>query len=351
MIVSILVFLIIFTVIVVSHEFGHFAVARRGGIRVLEFDIGMGPEILHRKGKETDLSIRLLPVGGACVFEGMDGEETPEDKLDEHSFKNAKVGTRIATVLAGPMANFLLGYLFALIIVAFSGTDLPVIREIIPDSAAQEAGLLAGDEIVSINGSRTHIYREVSLESMMSSGQPMRIVYRRDGVTGSVDLVPKFDEEAGRYLIGLIGGGEYHKCEELEVFPYAFYEAEYWARATWKSLRTMVTGSFSLDDLSGPVGMVQMVDDTYQSARPYGISVILLSFLNLATLLTINLGILNLLPLPALDGGRLLFLLIEAVRGKPVPPDKEGLVHLAGAMALVALMVAVLFNDIARLFR
>ncbi len=353
MIVSILVFLIMFTVIVVSHEFGHFSVARRNGIRVNEFDIGMGPELYRRKGKQTDLSIRLLPVGGACVFEGVGeaDDQTEIDQLPPDAFPRAKVGARIATVLAGPMANFILGYVFALIIVAFAGTDLPVINQVIPASAAEEAGLLPGDRIVRIGGSRIHIYREITLESMMNYGEPMDITYLRNGEKNTVTLTPRFDEEAGRYLIGLQGGGEYYRCNAGEVFAYGFFEAEYWARSTWKSLVHMVTRRFSLDDLSGPVGVVQIVDDTYQSARPYGVATVLLSFLNLATLLTINLGILNLLPLPALDGGRLLFLLIEAVRGKPVPPDKEGLVHLAGALALVALMAVVLFNDISRFFR
>ncbi len=351
MIVSILVFLIMFTVIVVSHEFGHYAVARRNGIRVNEFDIGMGPELYRKKGAQTDLSIRLLPIGGACVFDGADGEETDISKLPADSFPRARVGARIATVLAGPVANFIIGYIFALIIVAFAGTDLPVVYKIIPGSAAEEAGLEAGDRIVQINGSRIHIYREVSLESMMNYGEPMDITYIRDGDKQTVTLTPRYDETAGRYLIGLQGGGDYHRCNAAEVFAYGFYEAEYWARSTWKSLVHMVTRRFSLDDLSGPVGVVQIVDETYQSARPYGLATVLLSFLNLATLLTINLGILNLLPLPALDGGRLLFLLIEAVRGKPVPPDKEGLVHLGGALALAALMAAVLFNDISRFFR
>ena len=145
MIISIIIFLIIFSVIVVSHEFGHFALARRNGIRVNEFTIGMGPALFHHQVGETDFCVRALPIGGACVFDGMNGLEQEEDvELDAHSFPNASVSARIATVAAGPIFNFLLGFVLSLVVVAFSGTDLPVIQEVMEDSAAMEAGLEAG---------------------------------------------------------------------------------------------------------------------------------------------------------------------------------------------------------------
>ena len=205
--------------------------------------------------------------------------------------------------------------------------------------------------IKSIGGEKIHIYREISLVSLMNYGDPLHIVYERNGERMETTLTPKYYEDADRYYIGFLGSGEYVKLGALQVFPYTFYEAEYWFRATWKSIGSIFTGHFSRDDLSGPVGVVKIVDDTYEEVSPYGLSAVLLTFLNLATLLSINLGVMNLLPLPALDGGRLVFLLIEAVRGKPVPPEKEGYVHLAGAMALAVLMVFVLFNDISRFFR
>ncbi|SDK56737.1 regulator of sigma E protease [Sarcina sp. DSM 11001] len=354
MIVSILIFLIIFSVIVISHEFGHFAVARRGGIRVLEFDIGMGPVLFRKEGKETDLCIRLLPIGGACIFDGME-EMVPEEgeaprELDEHSFPNTPVGSRIAAVLAGPMANFILGFVFSLILVAFTGTDLPVIREIVPDSAAMEAGLEAGDVIRKINGETIHIYREVSLISAMNYGEPLHITYERDGERRTVDLIPRFDEEDNRYYIGIMGSGEYLKCNPVQVFQYGFYETAYWLKATYKSLGLIFRGHFSKDDISGPVGVVKIVDDTYTETAPYGLYAVFLTFLSLASLLTVNLGVINLLPIPALDGGRLLFLLLELVRGKPIPPEKEGMVHLAGFAFLMLVMILVLFNDISRFF-
>lgn len=363
MIISILIFLVIFSVIVISHEFGHFAIARRNGIRVNEFDIGMGPVLYRKHGKETDLCIRLLPIGGACVFDGMDGFDDDDDPgetdeegrpvhlMDEHSFPNAPVGGRIAAVLAGPMANFLLGFLFSVILVAFAGTDLPVVQEVMPDSAAEESGLLAGDVIKKINGESIHIYREVTLVSLMNYGEPLEITVLRDGEKKNIRLVPKYDEEDDRYYIGIRGAGEYLKCNPFQVFQYGFYETGYWLKATWKSIGLIFRGHFSRDDISGPVGVVKVVDDTYTETAPYGPAAVILTFLSLSTLLTVNLGVINLLPLPALDGGRLLFLLLEAVRGKPIPPEKEGMVHLAGFVVLMLVMVVVLFNDISRFFR
>ena len=227
MVISILIFLIMFSVIVISHEFGHYAIAKRNGIRVNEFDIGMGPVLYRKKGRETDLCIRLLPFGGACIFDGLDGPDEEEGgaggkTLDEHAFPNAPVAARIAAVAAGPMANFLLGLVLSVIVVAFVGTDLPVIQEVIPDSAAMEAGLLSGDVIRSINGERIHIYREVSLVSTMNYGEPLTLILDRGGQTLSVYLVPRYDEEDGRYYIGIRGSGQAMKCNPLQVFQYGF---------------------------------------------------------------------------------------------------------------------------------
>ena len=350
-IVSIFLFVLILGVIVVSHEFGHFTIARRSGIRVNEFDVGFGPTLAKTRKGETDFCLKLLPIGGACIFEGMDSlDEDERETLSPNAFPNAPVGARIATVIAGPAANFIIGYIFALIIVAFCGTDLPVIYKVMDNSAAMEAGLKDGDRIVKIGNESIHLYREVSLYSMMNYGEPLEITYERDGERKAVTVTPKFDEEEQRYYIGILGAGLAHKCSAPEVFQYGFYEIGYWVKVTLKSIGTIFTGHFSPDDLSGPVGVVQVVNDTYTEAQPYGAVTVIMSLLNLATLLTINIGIINLLPLPALDGGRLIFLLVEAVRGKPIPPEKEGMVHLAGFMALMALMVFVMFNDISRLF-
>ena len=352
MIISILIFLIIFSVIVISHEFGHYAIARRNGIRVIEFDIGMGPVLYRKKGEETDLCIRLLPIGGACIFDGMGGLDEEEDpkELDEHAFPNAPVGARIATVAAGPIANFILGFIFSLILVSFVGTDLPVIQEVIPDSAAMEAGLEKGDLIKKINGESIHIYREVTLASMMNYGEPLSIVIERDGEKKTVNLIPRYDEKDNRYYIGIRGSGQYLKCNPFQVFQYGFYETEYWLKATYKSLGLIFRGHFSKDDVSGPVGVVEVVSNTVEETKSEGAFIVFLNLLNLGILLSANLGVMNLIPFPALDGGRIFLLLIEGVRRKKLGENIEGYINLAGFVVLMILMAVIMFNDIRKLF-
>lgn len=350
MVVSIICFLIIFCVIVVSHEFGHFIIAKKNGIHVVEFFIGMGPTLFSFHKGGTKYALKLLPIGGACVFEGEDGLEKEKGELSEGAFPNAPVWVRFATVLAGPVFNFITAYIMAVIIVGLCGVVLPVIQTVSDDMPAREAGLQAGDVIREMDGTRIHLQDQVYLLSMVNKGEPMEIVYERDGVENKVVINPVYDEQAGRYYIG-ITHGEFLDCSPLQTLQYAFYTMEYTVQATFKSLSMLVKGQLTKDDIAGPVGIVKVVDETYDVAKTYGASSVVLSMINIALLLSVNLGILNLLPIPALDGGRLVFLLIEAIRGKPIPPEKEGMVHLAGMMALMVLMALVLFNDISKFFR
>lgn len=350
MVVSILLFIIIFCVIVVAHEFGHFIVAKKNGIHVVEFFIGMGPSLFSFTKGDTKYSIKLLPIGGACVFEGEDGMNTKEGEISERAFPNAPVWVRFATVLAGPVFNFLLAYLLAMILVANTGVLLPVIDTVQEGSGAAEAGLQPGDVIVRMNGNKVHLTEQVTFYSQLNTkGKSVELVYERNGERIQTTVIPTYDEEAQRYLMG-ITNGEFLECNLPQTLSYALYEMNFYVEMTFKSLGMLVTGQLSMNDLSGPVGIVKVVDDTYDQAKQYGIPSIILSMINIALLLSVNLGIMNLLPLPALDGGRLVFLLVEAVRGKPVPPEKEGIVHLAGMAVLMILMVVVLFNDISKFF-
>ncbi|MCR5303454.1 MAG: site-2 protease family protein [Lachnospiraceae bacterium] len=358
--VTIIIFLIIFTIIVVSHEGGHFLVGRKCGIRVKEFTVGAGPVLVSKKYGDTLFSVRAMPLGGACIFDGesqMYDDDDPEaeeaDPGDEHLFLNAPVWKRIATVFAGPLANFVLAFVTSVIIVAFSGVDLPVAQKVVEGSAAEEAGMMAGDEIRYMNGERTYIYREVSLESALNEdGQPVDIVYRRNGTDTAVTIIPKYSEEDKRYYIGIVGGSSNLKCNALQVFQYGAVEVDYWFRYTLKSLRMLFTGKVGVDALSGPVGVADFIGDAYEDVKPYGMPSVLLTMLEIMTLLAVNLGIVNLLPLPAIDGGKLVLLFIEVIRGgKRIPPEKEGLINLAGVVVLMVLMVVVLYNDIMRLFK
>lgn len=344
---AIIIFLIILGVLVFVHEGGHFLVAKANGIRVLEFSIGMGPRVASFKKGETVYSIRLLPIGGACMFDGEDGNVETEE--DAHCFNKANVWARIATVAAGPVCNFILAFLFSVILVANTYTDTTRILEVTEGYPAAEAGLQAGDMIVSVNGERVHLYREVQIISQLNRGEAYHIVVDRDGERIEADFTPLYVEEEGRYYIGIIGG-EYIECKGLDVFKYGWYEVRYAVHSTYKGLLQIIQGQVKKEEVTGVVGMANMVNKTYEAVKPAGWQYVFLTMLNIASLLSVNLGIINLLPLPALDGGRLVFLIVEVFRGKPVPPEKEGMVHAIGFLFFIALMVFLVFNDIQNIF-
>lgn len=346
---TIILFILIFGVVVLSHEFGHFIIAKLNGIHVVEFSVGMGPTLCSFQKKETRYALKLLPIGGACMFEGEDGLEN-EKGDSEGSFLKANVWSRIATVVAGPIFNFILAFLFATILVSMDPTDIPVLTGVSQGGAAEEAGLQEGDRIISINGEKTYLYRDLQLMMAINKGEPMTVVYERSGERSKAVITPEYIEETGSYALGVYGGS-YEQSEGLDVFKNAYYEMRYCVRATYKSLGMLITGNFNRKDLAGPVGIaVNVVGKTYNVAKEYGIKTVVLSMMNIVLLLSVNLGILNLLPLPALDGGRLVFMLIEVIRGKPISPDKEGIVHFVGLVFFMVLMVVVLFNDLVNIF-
>lgn len=363
MVVTIIVFILVFGVVVISHELGHFLIAKLNGIRVLEFAIGMGPSIVKFTKGGTRYVLKLLPIGGACMFEGEDGVyenkkeedaqkqavEPAKDEAYGKAFNEVNVWARIATVFAGPFFNIILAFLLSLIVVGFSGEILPVVHSITEGYPAQEARLLPGDVITHVDGERVFLQGEVTIASAMNKGEPMEIAYERGNEKKTATILPKFSEEDNRYYIGFTIG-ETIECKGFDLIKYSALEVRYWLKATVKSLIMLVQGKLSANDLSGPVGIAVTIDETIDTVKPYGISSVVLTMINFAVLLSVNLGVMNLLPLPALDGGRLLFMLVEVVRGKPVPPEKEGVVHFVGFVLLMMLMVFVLYNDIARIF-
>ncbi len=340
---SIILALIIFSLLIIVHELGHFLLAKRGGIRVNEFSIGMGPRLVSRQVGDTLYCIKLLPFGGSCMMEGEDGEET-EGVPREDSFQSKSVWTRISVVAAGPVFNFILSYLLALFIIGGVGYDDTVIG-VMEGYPAAEAGMQDGDEIISIGGSRTYLYREVSLYSSLHQGETTTVKYKRDGQVYTVTLVPQLSE-SGSYLYGFQKSGVRTKGNVLEVVGYSAAEVRYWLKATVQSLAMLVRGQVGLNDMSGPVGIVSAIGETYEESRSDGWYYVTLNMMMMAILLSVNLGVMNLLPIPALDGGRLLFFLIEVIRGKAVPPEKEGMVHFVGFVLLMGLMVVILFNDV-----
>lgn len=346
---TVILFILIFGAVVLSHEFGHFLIGKMNGIHVVEFSVGMGPTIFSFTKKETKYALKLLPIGGGCLFEGEDGLET-ENGGGQGSFLKANVWGRIATVVAGPIFNFILAFIVAIILVSMSATDLTELTGVAEGSPAQSAGLTKGDKILSMDGEKTYVFRDVYLLTYLNKGEPMEVEFERNGNREKVLLTPVYSEEDGKYIIGIYGG-VYEQAKGFEVFRDAWYEIRYSVRATYKSLGLLLTGQFKRQDVAGPVGIaVNVVGKTYETAKDYGVEAVFLSMMNIVLLLSVNLGILNLLPIPALDGGRLVFLLVEVVRGKPVPPEKEGIVHFVGFVFFMVLMVAILFNDIVNIF-
>lgn len=342
---NILIAIIIFSVIILFHELGHFSLAKANKIKVNEFSLGLGPTIVGFQGKETKYSLKLLPFGGMCAMEGEDEEST-----DQNSFQSKSVWARISVVAAGPIFNFIMAFLFSIIVVGATGFDKPEIGSVMNGYSAQEAGLKKGDIILKMNQKNIHFYKEVSFYSFVNENKPVKVTYERNGKEYKTTLTPTYSKEEKRYLFGFLGTGEREKTGIVETLKYSAFEMKYWIDTTFTSLKLLVTGKVSLNELSGPVGIVKTIGTAYDRSKLDGAFYVFINMMNMCILLSANLGVMNLLPLPALDGGRLVFLVIEAIRRKKIDPNKEGMIHTVGLLLLLALMVIVMFNDIRKLF-
>lgn len=341
--------------IILVHEGGHFLMARAAGIGVMEFSIGMGPRLFTTVKGGTRYSLKAIPFGGSCVMrgeedDGYDPEVVAQHENDDDMFYKKPVWARISVIAAGPLFNLLLGFLFALCVIGYAGIDLPVIDDVIEGYPAQEAGMQGGDEIISIDGKNITVYRDVTLYFATHEAKSIEITYERDGELHTTTLTPKWDEEAQTYYYGFITHSYRTKFGPLKTIGYSAYEVKYCISATFESLRMLFTGKSGINDLSGPVGVTQAMGEVAEQASADGPLYVLLNLLNMMVSISVCLGIMNLLPLPALDGGRLLFLLFEAVTGKAVPREKESIIHLVGIILLLILSVVVMFNDIRKLF-
>lgn len=341
---GIILAILVFSFIIIFHELGHYTLAKLNGIEVEEFSLGLGPTIIGKEFHGTKFCINALPFGGACVM----GEDDVDD-VSEGSFNSKSVWARMSVIAAGPVFNFILAFILSVIMVGWIGYDEPVISGVLEGYAAEEAGFQAGDRIVEIDGDHIHFWREISMYNLMNPGKTCEIIYERDGVEYGVILTPKQDEN-GNYLYGFTSSGVQTKANPLTAVKYGYYTVEYMIEYALDSLKMLFTGHVGIQDMSGPVGMVDMMDETYQETKSYGVATVLLNFINIAVLLSANLGVMNLLPIPALDGGRLVFLVIEAVRGKRIAPDKEGWIHMIGLVLLLGLMIVIMFSDIIKLF-
>jgi len=505
LILNIILAVIIIGFVVVAHEFGHFIVAKANGIAVIEFSVGFGPNIIHKKINGTDYCLKAIPFGGACVMKGDDltesldaiGHEKDDEEdtaglknsdsepeyrsegyakqahesdlaevLDKAEVKNKSVEvnafaasddekevqakdivaksdahgvafsekgiwSRIAVIAAGPIFNFILAYIFAVIIIGIIGIDPLVVDVVNEDSPAYVAGLRVGDKITSINGSSTTFTEDLSYAQTFHDGETWNLTVLRDDQKLAISVTPE-KREYTKYMIGIsikdrsvvtinkdspaakaglevgdlilkIDGNdvesgvllsEYFKNKgavetdmvvkrgdkevslkiipdktdisdyyygfdnygyrtkvgPFETFKYGLKQVNYWIKAVVKCVGMLFTGKLSINNLSGPVGIVDSVNTVVQESKPDGAFYVMLNLFNFIIMLSANLGVMNLIPLPALDGGRLLFLLIELVRGKPVKKEHEGMVHFVGMILLMLLMVYILFKDIYSLF-
>ena len=433
---SIFLAVIIFGVLVFIHEFGHFIIAKKNGVRVIEFSIGMGPTLFSFGKGETKYSLKLLPFGGACQMLSKDFPGEEDTVMDvEKSFESKSVWSRMAIIFAGPVFNFVLAFVFALIVIGYVGYDPAIVTSVAEGSAADKAGLKPGDIIIEYDGTNIDIGREVYLEQYIDGidGSGVVIKYERDGKEYTTTLKPEYVEKymigltytpgdgkavisevtadgplekagfkAGDYIaevngveitsgthfsdyvtenpftdqtvhvvayrgeekieaditpvLGIKGyetGFSYNsngrvECSPLNVIKYSFVEVKYQVKLVFKSLGMLFTGKLGINDFSGPVGIVDAIDTVYEGSKEDGTKFVFVNMLNFTILLSANLGVMNLLPIPGLDGGRLLFLIIEAIKGKPV--KHEAYINMAGMLLLMLFAVYILFKDIINLF-
>ena len=433
---SIFLAVIIFGVLVFIHEFGHFIIAKKNGVRVIEFSIGMGPTLFSFDKGDTKYSLKILPFGGACQMLSKEFPGEEETVMDvEKSFESKSVWSRMAIIFAGPFFNFVLAFVLAIIVLGFMGYDPAVVTAVGSGSAAEAAGLKAGDIITEYDGTNVDVGRDIYLEQYIDGidADGVEITYERDGKEYTTTIKPQFIEKymlgitytpgdekayisevvedgplknagfkAGDYIAEIDGtainssnefveyitnnpiteetmhivayrGDEkieaditpvigitgyetglvynfngYVKCSPLNVVKYSYVEVKQQIKLVFKSLKMLFTGELGINDFSGPVGIVDAIDTVYDGSKEEGTKSVVVNMLTFVILLSANLGVMNLLPIPGLDGGRLLFLIIEAIKGKPV--KHEAYINMAGMLLLMLFAMYILFKDIINLF-
>lgn len=353
---SFLISILIFGVIILVHEYGHFIVARKNGIVVEEFAIGLGPLLFGKKVGDTLYSLRAIPMGGYCKMLGAE-----EGTDQEGSFNSKSVFARIAVISAGSVMNILLSFVLVFILLSVNGFTSPAVRQTIDGLPAQQAGILPGDRIVSVNNTRIFVFDNIVMALSGTADTPIDIVVRR-GVQRINLTVTPVQGDAGNTIVGFYPAGftglfgSAPTADEVRAgifgtVQHSFFTTLHYIRALSMGIMQLLTFNIELDDISGFVGIVTMIGDVHDQAMPYGPWVVAASLMNFTALISANLALFNLLPIPALDGGRLVFLFVELVRGKPISPEKEGVVHLISFALLIGLIIVVTFNDILQLLR
>lgn len=339
--------ILILGIMIFVHELGHFIAAKKFGVFVEEFSLGMGPAILKKQGKETLYSLRLLPLGGYCAMRGEN--ETVEE---EGSFSALKPWKRFIVLVSGAAMNVLLA-LILFMIICFSQ------KAVITNKVGSVAGddvpasvFEVGDEIIKLDGTRVNIYSDIRLKMMINKGESVDVTVLRNGEKLTFNLTPYKTENGFKFGFSPL----VEKNTPLTALENGFYETAFSVKSVFWTIKQMIAGTIGLESVAGPVGMATVVDDVVDSANEIEdnnqrIYVLILSIFNLMALIGANLGVMNLLPLPALDGGRILFVLIEMIIGKKVPEKFEAAVHAAGFVLLMILAVIVTWSDIMKLIK
>lgn len=345
---DIVITLLIFFGIILIHELGHFTAARIFGMTVDEFSIGMGPRLFKIRGKKTLWSFRLLPIGGAVQL----GEDIESD--DPNSFRKKPVWQRMIVIVAGAVMNLILGLIVCIVSIGVGGDIATTTVSQFYENSVSSEQLMVGDKIVGMDGKAVWTTMDISYffqnTAAKADEQAERAYFDMTVIRGGekVELknVPfKLTERTETQSAGLVIDFAVLPQQKTvgAVLSAGVRTALTEGRLIWLTLVDLATGTYGVNDLSGPIGVVSTMSTAYRTMS-------LNSFLTLVAFITINIGIFNLLPIPALDGARFLFLLIEAIRRKPIPAEKEGMVHFIGFAALMLLVIIVTFNDISRLF-
>ncbi|MBE5768872.1 MAG: PDZ domain-containing protein [Clostridiales bacterium] len=353
MLLSVLAAILLLGILITVHEFGHFIAARLTGIDVMEFAIGFGPKLVGWTGKKgTKFSLRAIPLGGFCAFYGEDDAQG-NHKDDPRAYNNQSVWKRMLTIIMGPMMNFVLAFVAAVGYFMYMGAPVgpevwePYLAAIEERSPASVAGLEAGDVIVTVDGVEMLDGTVETLLAHLNRETAMNLTVRRGESTFDTVCTPMWDADNQRYRIGVsIGGkyvGEYAPMPLGDAISNSAYACWNAGRVIFDALTGLFTRGEGLDQTSGPVGVITQVS---QQVRQDGFE----AFMNLLVVISINLGMMNLLPIPGLDGSRFLFTVVEAIRRKPIAREKEAMVHLIGMVFLFGLMIFFTIRDVAKLF-
>lgn len=330
----------VFGLLIFFHELGHFLTAKLVGMRVEEFAIGFGPKLLSRKYGETVYSLRIIPLGGFNKISGMD----PDEEQDERSFNSKPIWARMLVIVAGSTMNFILPVILFFFVFIGAGIDTPsnapIIGNVFPDKPAAQAGLQPGDRIISVNETDINSWRDFVNVVQTNAGNQLMIRYETNGTVKNISVTPEYDNKADRGIIGVMPKIENYQPGIIEGIGLALKQTYTVAGSMVTGIAQMITGKASAE-LAGPIGVAQMAGEVAQLG--------IVPLLQFAAFLSINLGLINLLPVPVLDGGHLVTLAIEGVRGKSLSRNKMQFIQMVGFALLMILLIITTFKDIARL--